>query len=125
MWNASTKQDQCECQCGKSGCNSRVVGVNVHGVPGGSKRCSCDECRAADNTSGLQRVAELQRLTLPGATRKGQQWTTAELELLSRKELSSREIATRLQRSYTGVKTMRSRLNKEPKLQLAVFGEIR
>jgi hypothetical protein len=59
-------------------------------------------------------IRRKQSRTLEGATNFGKQWTGAELEIASRSELSHREVAAMLGRTFYAVRTMRRRLRSEP-----------
>lgn len=56
-----------------------------------------------------------QEKTLNVATRNRHEWTGPELELASRTDLTARELALLLGRTYAAVKTMRYKLKADPK----------
>jgi hypothetical protein len=81
-------------------------------------RCRCDLCCAANRTARLALTQRHQEETKPRARRHYAQWTGPELELLSRSDLSTRDIARLIGRSYYAVETKRRDLGKEPALDL-------
>lgn len=92
-----------------------------HGLGGyNNYSCRCVICRAAGavrNADGPKDYAmKAQRATLNRAHRRGQQWTGPEMELLARQDITARQIAEMLGRTYASVSTMRWRLNREPML---------
>jgi hypothetical protein len=65
-------------------------------------------------------VTKWQAETLEGATRYGMEWTGPELEVAARSDLTAREAALMIGRTYASVKTMRKKLAADPKtIQLA------
>jgi len=75
------------------------------------------EKRDGSRPARVKRIAaRRQGATLEQATRHRFQWTGPELELASRPDLTAVEVAQLLGRSYSAVKTMRSRLKKDPKI---------
>jgi ribosomal protein L24E len=58
--------------------------------------------------------------SIDAAHRRGREWTGPELEIASREDLTSPQVAGMIGRTVYGVETVRSRLKREPKLiQLA------
>lgn len=53
--------------------------------------------------------------TLETATRRGFVWTGPELELIARDDLSAKEVAVMLGRTYFAVKNMQRKIRDEPK----------
>lgn len=73
---------------------------------------------AAD--ANRRNVTKWQAETLEGATRYGMEWTGPELEIAARSDLTAREAALMIGRTYASVKTMRKKLAADPKtIQLA------
>lgn len=62
-----------------------------------------------------RKVADWQRQTLEGATRYGYQWTGPELEVAARPDLTAREAALLIGRTYASVKNVRKKLKTDPK----------
>jgi hypothetical protein len=79
-------------------------------------RCRCDLCRAANRAARLALTLRHQGETKPSARRHYAQWTGPELELASRRDLSTRQVAQMIGRTYWAVQTMRAALSKEPAL---------
>lgn len=102
-----------------------------HGYGGFTHRgCRCDICRTAkaeDRSGGNAKAQRLrqsitrQAQTLDQAARRGQQWTGPELELVARTDLTSREVAAMIGRTYYAVAKARERLRGDPKT-IAVAG---
>jgi hypothetical protein len=107
-----------------------------HGLGGYTNYgCRCDVCAEsykawrADNPgkqyhvthpeeaaeAAHRKVEEWQRQTLEGATRYGLQWTGPELEVAARTDLTAREAALLIGRTYASVKNMRRKLAGDPK----------
>lgn len=59
--------------------------------------------------------ARAQQSTVDTATHRGGQWTGAELEVAARTDLSAREVAAMLGRTYHGVMAARHRIRHDPK----------
>lgn len=110
-----------------------------HGKGMYSHGCRCEVCVAAirhtkkawkernPEVTRLERrkahdktVSEWQRATSALAVRHRYVWTGPELDLLLREDLTAREIALRLGRSWHAVATMRGRVRSEPKLRRVV-----
>lgn len=108
----------------------------THGLGGYTNdRCRCDICvdafrtwRAENpdkqwhvqhpeeaNKAQRRKLANWQAETLEKAKRHSMQWTGPELELASRNDLTVREIALMLGRSYASVHNMRKKLKSDPK----------
>jgi hypothetical protein len=62
-----------------------------------------------------RKVAEWQRQTLEGATRYGLQWTGPELEVAARPDLTAKQAALLIGRTYESVKNMRKKLERDPR----------
>lgn len=79
--------------------------------------CRCETCTrvAREAARGWQRKANDELLNQ--AHRHFTWWTSAELEIASRADLSSREVARMLGRTMWAVSTMRNRLRTEPATQ--------
>lgn len=95
--------------------------VTKHGVAGYSRGCRCDVCseekRKYQETPEARRSAiERQLSTRATAKRHRFQWTGPDLEVAARNDLTVKEIATLLGRSYSSVANMRHRLGVEPKI---------
>lgn len=103
--------------------------VPKHGYPGYRKGCRCLECREGNrlkcakhnpkyfghNPRGDAYLVKVQRETKAAAVNAGNEWTGPELELLARKDLTVREVAEMLGRSYQAARTQRTLLNKDPR----------
>lgn len=91
--------------------------VKTHGLSGYARGCRCADCRVAkreyDRADGGN--AKRQAETLEKAARLGNQWTGPELEVAARNDLSLREIAALLGRSYASVANMRHKMKADPK----------
>lgn len=121
--------DPCQCQCGRSGCASlRGRGLGARGGPGvrgGTKHgttkrydlgCRCEDCTKAKTDDGTARKKAQNAKTKPQAKNWRKQWTSAELEVALRDDLTAVEAAAILGRTYAGVMQARHRC-KEPKYQ--------
>lgn len=107
-----------------------------HGTESGyfNYGCRCAPCKAAGakaNAAASQRnprtnspermakrnrsASEVQARTLEGADHRYQQWTGAEMELAMRDDISARQIAIMLGRTYHAVVNMRRKIRDEPK----------
>jgi hypothetical protein len=114
---------ECGCQCGKVGCASvrgKAIGLR-HGTKARYNRsgCRCDACRAAKAVDTAKRNQRRFTATADGAKR-GQQWTGVEMEFALREDLTIREIAKELGRTYAAVSVMRTKCRLEPKYIRAV-----
>lgn len=100
-----------------------------HGLSGYCNySCRCDVCRAAGkimnaaSTSPVKPGAKakyarsIQQQTRLTAHRLNQQWTGPELELAARRDITARQLAVMIGRTYAAVAVMRRRLNREPML---------
>jgi hypothetical protein len=70
-----------------------------------------DESREAQRL----KMVKWQAQTLEGATRHGQQWTGPELEVAGRSDLTTREVALMLGRTFAAVSNVRKKLKGDPK----------
>lgn len=89
-----------------------------HGTSNGYDNygCRCSDCKDAHATRVSRSVAKVNSETLGEATKHRQQWTGPELELLvTRTDLTLRELAKSLGRSRHAVASARRRALKEPK----------
>lgn len=112
----------------------------THGGSGYTNHgCRCDACRAGHaeanaETTRLQGRPKLspeaessraayaaarQAETQERATKRGQVWTGAEMELVMRDDLPVKELALMLGRSYAAVTVMRRKIRSEPKYRNA------
>lgn len=118
--------------------NGGVAPIEKHGIKTAQNwGCSCPTCsgeirdmnigyrgkyketHARHNARTLNRK---QAETLEGATRWGQVWTGPELELAMREDLTAKEVALALRRSYHAVVQARKRIHAgEPKF-VALLG---
>lgn len=90
-----------------------------HGVGGYLNwGCRCDVCVAAHSAQCMEYQRRTNEESMAGATKRGQVWTGPELEVAARSELTAIEVAQILGRTVSGVRSVRSRLKKEPELQL-------
>lgn len=89
-----------------------------HGTTSGYRfwGCRCEECRIAVQKARLALSVRHQAEAKARAHRHGAQWTGPELELASRRDLSTLDVAHMIGRSYWAVETMRRDLGKEPAL---------
>jgi predicted transcriptional regulator len=85
--------------------------VTKHGLSGYNQGCRCSECHKGKRSYRTS----LQSETREKATRHGQQWTGPELEIAGREDLTVRQAAARLGRSYASVANMRHKLKVDPK----------
>lgn len=107
----------------------------AHGVSGYRNwGCRCSVCTEANttytapsvrqyqmrnrdkvNSKHLERYNSSQAETLEKARRRGQQWTGAELEIAARPDLTAKEVALMLGRTFAAVEKMRRKLQADPK----------
>lgn len=73
--------------------------------------CPCDKCKSARNRLAQTRNAE----SRSRASNHRLPWSGAELEMLTRSDVSITELAEKLGRSWSAVQRMRSRVASEPK----------
>lgn len=73
---------------------------------------TCNDCR--DSLSAA-RNREKQLNSLDRATRRGQEWTGPELELLLRDDLTNAQLAEMLGRTYATVSVMKSKVRHDPR----------
>jgi hypothetical protein len=89
-----------------------------HGIGGyGNWGCRCEVCCAAKEAENAAQFRNSNAASLPGAKKRGQEWTGPELEIAARKELTAKQVAEMLGRTVSGVRNVRTRLNKEPELR--------
>lgn len=93
-------------------------GDTPHGTTSGYRfwRCRCDLCCKANGAARQALSRRHQDEAKPHARRHYAQWTGPELELASRRDLSTRQVAQMIGRTYWAVQTMRAALSKEPGL---------
>lgn len=77
--------------------------------------CRCDTCSAAHFAVQRSRTAAHQAETLERASRRGAEWTGPELELVARTDLTTKQVALALNRTYSAVRAMRQKVRKDPK----------
>lgn len=105
----------CECTCGLLGCAARGRG-RTHGKQSTYRDgCTCDLCTAAGTASAKKRHKRTNSTTRATATKYGQQWTGAELEIATRTDLTAREAALMLGRTRKAVQNMRYLCRTDPK----------
>jgi len=89
-----------------------------HGVDGfNNYNCRCDICREGKRAESADYIRRAQAESLPGAKKRGQEWTGPELELAARKDLTAKQVAAMVGRTVSGVRNVRSRFSKEPQLR--------
>jgi hypothetical protein len=92
-----------------------------HGLNGyRNDGCRCDVCRAANDAANevysenrLEHMRRAQAESLDGAKRHGREWTGPELEVAARKDLSAREVAKTLGRTFAAVNAVRKKLREQ------------
>lgn len=85
-------------------------------------RASRDPVFAASLRSHAQANLErVQAASVPLAVRSHQEWTGAELELAARRDLSARQVASMLNRTFYAVKKIRGKINAEDPRTLALL----
>lgn len=124
----SKEEAVCQCQCGGIACASRPgrqsghAGVTVHGIARGyGIGCRCEDCTAANLRKTLASRSSLNNLTRDNATKWGQTWTSAELEVATRSDLTAREAAVLLGRTMLAVANVRGKCQHDPKF-IALLG---
>ncbi|MCW2899003.1 MAG: hypothetical protein JWO67_1268 [Streptosporangiaceae bacterium] len=107
---------------GRQKVKKRLNGIEItHGASGYANwACRCETCTKAW-TAHCQPAADrfvrrTQGATLEKATRSGYQWTGPELELAGRSDLTAKEVALMIGRSFYAVQNARSKLRAEPKV---------
>lgn len=65
-------------------------------------------------TKALRQFHEKQAETLPGARKRGQEWTGIELEMALRTDVTVRELAERLGRTFSAVASARHKARHDP-----------
>ena len=113
-----SERQRCECTCGLPGCLSvrGTVEGRQHGLATTYRAgCRCDECRAAMSERCDDRRRRHGERTRAKATRNGQQWTGAELEIATRDDLTAVEAAEMLGRTYQAVMNVRHLCKSDPK----------
>lgn len=118
--------DHCRCECGKPGCVSRTQRYSsltlVHGLASTyGDGCRCDPCKEAHATKTTAQKVRANRESLAGAKRNGLQWTSAELEIATRPDLTAREAAKLLGRTFQAVRNVRGKCRNDPKF-IALLG---
>jgi hypothetical protein len=92
-----------------------------HGSAGGyADGCRCDKCRSWSTHKRNRKYARA-NASLP-APNSWNQWTGPELELCLRQDLTVRQLAEMLGRSFYAVRIMRQKVRKEPKYIIAAGG---
>jgi hypothetical protein len=87
-----------------------------HGLSGYNNwGCRCDTCTHANAVECSAYHASAQAQTLPAARNHRKEWTGPELEVAARDDLTIKEAAAMLGRSFAAVSKMRGRLKDEPK----------
>lgn len=95
---------------------SRGAAEFEHGAHGYTNwGCRCEMCSAAERVRRRASAAANQAQTLQRATRRGQQWTGPELELVARTDLTMKQAALALGRTYAAVRAMRLKVKADPK----------
>lgn len=89
-------------------CHQLKMASDFYPDRGGKPTGWCRECRK-------RKYLALQEASRSGATRHGAEWTGPELEILARRDLTARQIATMLGRTLGAVNAARSKLNREPR----------
>jgi len=88
------------------------AGEIAHIRGGTAADCPCDKCRAVSR----RRAKAKNDASIPGATKRGQQWTGTELEIALRPDLTVADAAKHLGRTLYAVGKVRSRAKREPKV---------
>lgn len=78
--------------------------------------CRCEDCTAAARPARRRRHHNQQRATASAPSRY-KEWTGPELEIAAREDLTTREVALMLGRTFSGVKGMRAKLLRDPRKQ--------
>lgn len=94
-----------------------AAGEIVHVRGGTHPNCPCPSCKAAHRKYNAAKSRQLNDESLHGATRRFYVWTSAELEIASRPDLTAKQVAQMLGRSVSAVTTVRGRIKSgEPKI---------
>lgn len=99
-----------------------------HGLLGYSNyMCRCEVCiaasaewRATNHQARLRQAKRRNATSLDSARKHGQQWTGAEMEIASRRDLTDIEVGRMLGRTVSAVMTMRFKIRHDPKYQRVV-----
>jgi hypothetical protein len=79
--------------------------------------CRCEACMAARAAEKLKQQYQYQDASSDKATRHRAEWTGPELEIAARTDLSNREVAAMLGRTFFAVNAKRKQLRSEPRDQ--------
>jgi hypothetical protein len=82
-----------------------------------------EETKRQKIAANRPRMKAINDESLAGARRRGYQWTGPELEVLSRRDLTNREVAEMLGRSYYGVVHKRRQLDEDEPIPAWLAGE--
>lgn len=88
-----------------------------HGTNNGYAQwgCRCDECKQAHSADKTRRRLANNDESRKSARRAGGRWTGPELEIATRPDLTAREAAAMLGRSYIAVERARARCLHDPR----------
>lgn len=88
-----------------------------HGTPNGYAQwcCRCADCVAAHSKSKTRRRLANNDITRKSAAKAGARWTGPELEIATRPDLTAREAARLLGRSYVAIEHARARCLRDPR----------
>lgn len=119
-WNAVQKQRQKmrDAERGKEPQEQqagRTPSVQTHGLGGYRRGCRCVTCVEAKRKYRQDYEEKVKSATVPGARNARKEWTGPELEMAARDDLSVKEIARRLGRSYAAVSVIRHKIRHDPK----------
>jgi len=93
-----------------------------HGTrPGYDAGCRCPDCTGANTKVTRSSIVPRYERTLPGARNNGKEWTSADLEIVTRGDLTPAELAQLLGRTLYAVLRARQRARTDPKW-LAIQG---
>ncbi|MFC5268445.1 hypothetical protein ACFPJ1_40605 [Kribbella qitaiheensis] len=116
----------CECTCGLAGCAGNVRDkqgrpiqhgtANTYGFHG----CRCGDCTEAHYAKDSQMRARNNSATREVAGKHREEWTSADLEIATRPDLTAREAALKLGRTMHAVKNIRKKAKADPKLKARV-----
>lgn len=90
-------------------------GTHSHTCTACSRAAMSPEQRARANERGRDSDSHIQAASTPGASRHGYQWTGPELEIALRADLSLRDAAAMLGRTYYAVQAARHKARTDPK----------
>ena len=108
---------ECMCTCGGRWCASRrgmlarrgYAGIDYHGTKRAyAVGCRCAECLKAHSVETTKRRHKLNTLSLDAATRRGYDWTDAELRMALDYSRTAREVAPLIGRTMYAVKNVRT-----------------